>query len=128
MSLCGVLEESEIVAKALRSLPPYKHKVFAIEEIQTVTHVIIDMLIGKIGAFELSEFGEAPPKYEFAFKATVSRKQKYDLGESSTRISRYEKEMNELEENERDLEEIVGNFCANLDREKRNRVLRDKKS
>lgn len=65
----GVLEESEIVAKVLRSLPPYKHKFFPIDEIQTMTNVTRDMLIGK-----LAEFGDSLPKTESACKATVSGK------------------------------------------------------
>lgn len=45
----GFLEEDEIVAKVLRSLPlAYKHKVITIDEIQTVTTVTRDMLVGKI--------------------------------------------------------------------------------
>jgi len=39
----GILEESEIVAKVLRSLPAaYKHKVATIEEIRTVTTITRD--------------------------------------------------------------------------------------
>lgn len=75
----GVLEELEIVDKVLRSLPPtYKHKFVSIEEIRTMIDVTRDMLIGKLVTFELSEFGESLPKFEFAFKATISKKQKYD--------------------------------------------------
>lgn len=54
----GVLEESKIVAKVLRSFPPtYKHKATSIEEIRSVTNVTRDMLTGKLVAFELSKFG-----------------------------------------------------------------------
>ncbi|GLJ22097.1 hypothetical protein SUGI_0414300 [Cryptomeria japonica] len=96
-----VLEEYEIVAKVLRSLPPsYKHKVDAIEEIRTMIDVTRDILIRKLVSFEVSKFGEVPPKYEFSFKAIVSGKQKYDPREISTMISRYE-EMKECPERDR---------------------------
>lgn len=71
-----------------------------------MTYVTRDMMIGKLTAFELSEFGETPPKSESAFKVIVSRKLKYNPGESSTRVSRHEKEMIEIKEEERDLEEL----------------------
>ncbi|XP_059073581.1 uncharacterized protein LOC131874299 [Cryptomeria japonica] len=64
-ALCasGVLEESEIVSKVLRSLPlAYKHKIVAIEEIRIVSYVTRDILIGKLAAFELRKFGESLPK------------------------------------------------------------------
>lgn len=103
----GVLEEFEIVAKVLISLSPtYKHKATAIEEIETVTDVTRDMFIGKLVAFELREFGEAPPKFESAVKSTISKKQKYDPRQSSTWVSRYEKEMREIEEEEREIKEL----------------------
>lgn len=73
----GKLEESEIVAKVLKSLPAsYKHKDVAIEEIEIVTNVTRYMLTGKLLVFELSEFGDSLPKVESAFKATASRKDK----------------------------------------------------
>lgn len=64
-----------------------------------------EMLIGKLVSFESNEFGESPPKSKSAFKSTVSTKQKYDSGESSIRMSTYEKEMRDLEE-EREHEEL----------------------
>lgn len=68
----GTIEEDEIVAKVMRSFPPaYKHKVGAIDEIQSVTTVTRDMMVGKIYAFQMSEFGESHG----------SGKQKYDLDE-----------------------------------------------
>lgn len=95
-----VLEESEIVAKVLRSLPlACKHKVATIEEIWTMTNVTRDMLIGKLAAFEWSDFGDSLPNIESAFKAPISGKWRYDPRErSSRRVSRYEKEMKEMEE------------------------------
>jgi len=65
----------------------YKHKVVAIEEIQTMVNETRDMVIGKLSNFELSEFGESLPKTKSAFKATILKKDKqgYDLGESSSR-------------------------------------------
>jgi len=96
----GTLEELEIVSKVLRSLPDsYKHKVAAIEEIRTISYVTRDHLVGKISAFELSEFVYSLPKYEFAFKASVYGKQRYDLGESSsTRSNRFTKTRNDLKD------------------------------
>ncbi|GLJ34506.1 hypothetical protein SUGI_0694030 [Cryptomeria japonica] len=92
----GTLEEDEIVAKVLGSFPPaYKHKVVAIDEIQSVNTVTRDMLVGKIVAFELRKFRESHGKNEIAFRTSISRKQKYDQGERSCRISRYERERRE---------------------------------
>lgn len=93
------MKKDEIVAKVLRSFPPYKHKVASIDEIESVTTVIIDMLVGNIVAFELSKFGESHGKFETTFRAFVSRKQKYDPDEC--RISRYQRERREMEEKER---------------------------
>lgn len=87
----GTIEEDEIVAKVLRSfLPSYKHKVVAIDEIYSVTIVTRDMLVGKLVAFELSEFGKSHEKSETTFKASasISGNKKYDPDEC--RISRYE--------------------------------------
>ena len=52
-------------------------------------------MIGKLVAFEISEFGESTPKTEFTFKATVSKsnRQRYSLGESSRKISKYDEEL-----------------------------------
>jgi hypothetical protein len=73
----GELDEVDIIAKVLRSLPTsYKHKVSTIEEIWMVTNVTKDMLVGNLIAFELSDFGDSFPKSEFAFKATFSEKDK----------------------------------------------------
>lgn len=79
----GTIEEDEIVSKMLSSLPPYKHKVIAIYEIQSVTTVTRDILVRKIVAFEPSEFGESHGKFEATFRASasLSGKQKYDLDE-----------------------------------------------
>lgn len=111
----GTLEEDEISAKVLRSFPPaYKPKVVAIDGIQSVTTITRDMLVGKLVAFELSEFGESHGKTEIAFKASVSGKQKYDLGESSLRVSRYEREMREMEEQERELDELEALIARTL--------------
>lgn len=57
-----------------------------------MTKVTIDMLIGKLVAFELSEFGSYLPKTGSRLKATISEKQRYDLENISTRVSKYEKE------------------------------------
>jgi len=98
---CGVLEESEIVAKVLRSLPAtYKHKVVAIEEIRIVTTVTRDQLVGKLLAFEMSEFGDSLPKPESTFKASVYGKQRYDPGESYSRRS------NKFIKTRKDLEDV----------------------
>lgn len=106
----GKLEESEVVAKVLRSFPAaYKVKATAIEELQTITNVTRDMLVGKLTAFELSEFGDALPKVESKFKATTSRRdrQRYDPGESSSRKTfKYEDEIRQIEEEEREMEEL----------------------
>lgn len=103
----GIIEEDEIVAKVMRYLPlAYKHKVAAIDEIQRVTIVTRDMLVGKLAAFELSELGESHGKTKTTFKDTVSGKKKYDPRESSTRVSRYEREMREMKEQKRELEEL----------------------
>lgn len=100
----GKLEESKLVTEVLKSLPAsYKQKVIAIEKIWTMTNVTRDMSIGKLSAFELSEFDDSLPKVEFAFKTTIfgNDKQRFDPGESySRRISRYEKEIKEIEEEE----------------------------
>jgi len=73
----GVLDEDEIVAKVLRSLPPtYKHKVTAIKEIKSLTTITRDQLVGKISTFKLAKFGDALPKTESAFKANASTKGK----------------------------------------------------
>lgn len=83
----GVLEETKFVFKVIRSLlPSYKHKASTIDEIWTITNVTRDMLIGKLTAFELSEFGDSLPKTKSAFKTAVSGKQRYDLGEISARV------------------------------------------
>lgn len=95
----GTLEEDEIVAKVLRSLPPaYKHTVVAIDEIKSVTTMNRDMLVGNLTAFDLSEFGESHGKSETTFRAFVSVKQKYDPRESSCWVSRFEREKREMEE------------------------------
>lgn len=111
----GKLEESEI-AKVIRSLlASYKHKVPTIEEIRTMTDVTKDMLIGKLSTFELSEFGDYVPKVGSAFKAIVFRKDKkrYNLRESSSWwMSKYEKERNEIKEEEQYLEVIVAKRLA----------------
>ncbi|GLJ37859.1 hypothetical protein SUGI_0770230 [Cryptomeria japonica] len=100
----GKIEEDEIVAKVLRYLPPtYKHKVVAIDEIQSVTTVTRDMLVRKLVAFELRKFGESHGKSETAFRASisVSGKKKYDPDEYM--ISRYERERREIVEQENSL-------------------------
>lgn len=106
----GILDEDEIVAKVLISLPPaYKHKVVAIEEIRSLTTISRDQLVGKISAFELAEFGDALLKTESAFKASASikGKQRYDLGESSSRKSSwYEKARKDLEKDEVEAEQL----------------------
>lgn len=59
----GKIEEDEIFSKVLRSLHlGYKHKVAAIDEIQSVTILTRDILVGKLVAFALSEFGESHGK------------------------------------------------------------------
>ncbi|GLJ40342.1 hypothetical protein SUGI_0829440 [Cryptomeria japonica] len=69
----GTIEEDEIVAKVLRYFPPtYKHKVVSIDEIQSVTTVTTDMLVGKIIAFQMSEFGESHGKSKTIFRASTS--------------------------------------------------------
>ncbi|GLJ42405.1 hypothetical protein SUGI_0878460 [Cryptomeria japonica] len=95
----GTNEEDEIVAKVLRSLSPsYKHKVIAIDEIQSVTIVTRDVLVEKLTAFELSKFGESNRKSEITFResTSISSKQKYDPDEC--KISRYERERREMVE------------------------------
>lgn len=99
----GTIVGDEIVARVLRSLPPaYKHKVVAIDEIQSVTTLSRDMLVGKIVAFELSECGESHGNLEAAFSTSisVSGKHKYDLDECI--ISRYERERRDGRERKRD--------------------------
>lgn len=103
----GSLEKDNIVAKVLRSLPTsYKYKVATIDEIQSVTIVTRDMLVGKLAAFELSKFGESHGNSETAFRASAFEKKKYDLGEISCWVSIYEREKRDLEEKERELDEI----------------------
>ncbi|GLJ13134.1 hypothetical protein SUGI_0205960 [Cryptomeria japonica] len=76
-SVGGKIEEDEIVAKVLRSLPPtYKHKVAAIDEIRSVTTVTRDVLVGKLAAFKLSKFGESCGKSKTTFKASLSMSSK----------------------------------------------------
>ncbi|GLJ49345.1 hypothetical protein SUGI_1043470 [Cryptomeria japonica] len=113
-SVGGKIEEDEIVAKVLRSLSPYKHKVATIDEIWSVTTVTRDVFIGKLAAFELSEFGKSHGKSETTFKAStsVSSKQKYDLDEC--RISRYERERKEIAEQERELDELEAQIARRL--------------
>lgn len=103
----GKIEEDQIVAKVLRSLPPtYKQKVATIDEIWSVTTITRDMLFGKITTFELRKFGESHGKSMISFKslASVSGKQKYDPDECM--ISRYEREGREIAEKERELDEL----------------------
>lgn len=104
----GTLEEDEIFAKVLRSLPPaYKLKFVTTDEIQIVTTMTRNMLVGKLVAFELSEFGELHGKIETAFKASLFGKHKYFLGENPTRFSRYEREMEEQEKELKELEALI---------------------
>lgn len=111
----GTLEEDEIVVKVLRSFPPaYKPKVVAIDEIKSVTFMTRGMLVGKLVAFELSEFGESHGKYETTFKASISWKQKYDPTESSCWVSKYESEKRETEEQERELYELEALIARRL--------------
>lgn len=99
------LEEDEIVGKVLRSLSPtYKHKIAAIDEIWSVTTMIRDMLVGKIVAFEPSEFGESHGKSKTTFRASVSNKQKYEPKEC--RVSKYERERRDMKEQERELDKL----------------------
>jgi len=59
----GVLDEDEIVGKVLKSLPAsYKYKVATIKEFKAHSSVTRDQLVGKLAAFELTEFGDAPPR------------------------------------------------------------------
>lgn len=59
----GKIEEEKIIAKVLRSLPPaYKNKVVSFDDIQSVTIVTRDLLVGKLAAFEPNKFGESHGK------------------------------------------------------------------
>lgn len=103
----GKIEEDEIIAKVLRSLPPsYKHQVISIDEIPSVTTVTRDMLVGKLVAFELSEFGESRGKSETTFKVSISISSKQKYGPDECRISRYERERRDIVEQERKLDEL----------------------
>jgi hypothetical protein len=65
-----------------------------------MTNVTRDILIGKLLAFELNEFGDSLPKKKFAFKVIVFRKykQRYDPNEVSSRyVSKYEEELRQIE-------------------------------
>lgn len=75
----GTFKESDIVTKVLKSLPAsYKHKVAAIE-IQTMTIVTRYMLIGKLLAFELSEFHEYLPKIQSHSRLLFMRRVRKDM-------------------------------------------------
>lgn len=103
-SFGGSLKEYEIVGNVLRSLPhAYKDKANVIEEIQTMTR---DTSVSKLTTFELTEFVEQPIKTKTTFIDAISSKKKYDLGESSSRLSKYAKELEEMEREERELEQL----------------------
>lgn len=72
-----------------------------------MTNVTRDMLVAKLFSFELSEFGDPLPKIESAFKAIVSGKKRYNLKEIYTRISRYEKDMEDEEKEHEELEALI---------------------
>lgn len=72
------------------------------------------MLVGKIVAFELREFGESHGKSETTSKAStfVSGKKKYDPNEC--RISIVERERREIEEQERELDDLEALIAQRL--------------
>ena len=82
-------------------------------------------MVGKLTTFDLSEFGDALPKVESAFKATTSGRdrQRYDLGESSSRKTfKYEDEIRQIEEEEKEkeLEELEALIVKRVPRGKVN--------
>lgn len=108
----GTMNEDEIVSKIMISLTPSDdNKVFVIEEIITVSMVTRDSLVGKLFSFEMTRFFDNTPKYESSFKDTISKdKQKYDSCESysssSKYGSRYVKDLQEIQEEERKMEDL----------------------
>jgi len=106
----GVLDENEIVCKILRSLPAaYKIKVAAIDEFRAHTTVTREKLAGKLAAFEMTKFGDDHPKTESAFKSSayVKGKQRFDLGEnSSKKLSWYDQATKDMEEEEAEIAQL----------------------
>lgn len=72
----GFLSEDKIVSKVLRAIPPaYKMKASAINALRTMEYTSVnkDILIGKLFAFELEEFGSSGAvKSEPSFHASSS--------------------------------------------------------
>lgn len=73
-----------------------------------------DMLVGKLAAFELIEFGESHGKSKTVFRASISEKHKYDPKESSCWVSRYERKKREMEKQEIELYELEALIARRL--------------
>lgn len=105
----GVIIEEECVRKILRTwLPKYAIRVSTIQELRTIDkmEVSLNVLIGKLTAFELSNFDNSqPPKVGNAFKASVALGATLrERGEAST--SKYMRELESLYAEEAEQEEV----------------------
>ena len=71
----GTLEEEDVVIKILVTLlPQYGIRVSSIQEVRSLSIgvVTLDALIGKLTAFELSNFDISMPKNEVVFKSSMT--------------------------------------------------------
>lgn len=107
----GNINEDEVVSKILRGLHlAYKMRVNAIERLWTMSHTPItrEKLLGKLTAFELSEFGDQiATRIETSFKASISWKKKHDFDwRKKNWKEEYVKELEDMEKEEKEMEEL----------------------
>ena len=107
----SILDEDEVVARVLKSLPPpYDNKVAAIEGIRTVTTVTREKLVRNLIVFELNALADAQPKNEKAFKAAVTQKniqRSYQIDKPVRRIHGWERVLKEIKKKTETLKSLM---------------------